>query len=194
MATTATATHAATHPTTAEPLCAAVEEHIRVRVHRLIGMFGYTESDRDDLEQELRVAVLERRCVFDATKSTSCVWENYVVDGRITDLLRRRQASNRSYRRVQECASRADDVLRDAHPRVPVDHGATCAQRQCDVRMDIEAVTAAMTGEQRELCRLLATTSISEAARRLGLPRWRAHELLREIRQRMTDAGLAPSA
>ncbi len=81
-------------PRNPEGLCMAVDvacdlvsgfahRFIRFKVRQLIGRHGFTRSDRDDLEQELRLAVWQRRSQFDPRVADWGCWLSTVVERHI---------------------------------------------------------------------------------------------------------------
>ncbi len=77
--------------------CAA--RHIQHRVKRLIGRFGFTASDREDLAQDLATDLLRRRKDFDPTQAGYRTFVVRVVDHRIATLIAERLAAWRPARR-----------------------------------------------------------------------------------------------
>jgi len=78
-----------------------------------------------------------------------------------------------------------DLTLRDILPVRPQVGGEEAGIRECQLRLDLERVSALLTPRQRELCRLLAVDclTVSDAAPRLGIRRSTVSEELIRIRR-----------
>ena len=74
---------------------------IRVKARKLVGTFGFTESDREDIEQDLAVHLIERIDQLDLTRSSRNTFVNCIVDRKIISMLRWRFAQRRDYRRCR---------------------------------------------------------------------------------------------
>src|SRR5262249_1034887 len=85
-------------------------ELIRRKARELVGRAGLTSQDREDLEQELLLRLLERLPAFDAERSAWTTFAALVIRRCAANLLRYRQAEKRDcrttrslYRRVRRC-------------------------------------------------------------------------------------------
>ena len=72
---------------------------IRAKAQELVGKGGFTESDVEDIEQELRLQLLKRLPQFDPEKGEKKAFIRWLIDVRATSLLRRRMAEKRDSRR-----------------------------------------------------------------------------------------------
>ena len=74
---------------------------IRQKARQLVGKYGFTASDREDLEQDLWFHLLER---LQAESNHIANREAFIVtllDRQVTDLIRRRRAGKRNAERLR---------------------------------------------------------------------------------------------
>lgn len=174
------------NPTTA--LDEPTETLVRVRVCRLIGRFGFNESDRDDLEQELRLHLLRCRDRFDPSRVAWSTYAGGTVDMHIKELIRARMAPMRDYRRGQSGGLDGGTGATDVHQIADTAEDQRVQQR--DLRLDLVGVLAGLDEEDRELCVLLASKTSTEVARLLNVTRWTIYDRIAVLRQRFAAAGL----
>ena len=157
-------------------------ELVHHKAWQLVGKAGYTQDDVDDIKQDLIVDLLERLPQFDPAKATCNTFAARLVDRRIANLLRDRQAQMRDYRR--EVCSLNDGVK--AYENEPVQRSSTISQDEHDIRtgkyqrpaeerehlrMDVDGLLADLPEELRQAARLLQSHSIASAAREMGVSR-----------------------
>ena len=63
-------------------------------------------------------------------------------------------------------------------------------QELCELAQDVADIVAGLPPELRELAEALKTESISQIARRTGLPRRTINARVRQLRERLERAGL----
>lgn len=66
-------------------------------------------------------------------------------------------------------------------------------QERCELRLDIETCLAKESADVRRLCVLLATHSVTDAARAMGIPRSTAAGWIASLRERMEARGMDAS-
>jgi len=160
---------------------------IRIKARQLVGRFGFTKSDQEDIEQDLALHVLRKLGCFDPRRGSPNTFVDRIVQRRIISILRRRYAQRADYRRTVPL----DEALRDAdHGKCePVDERAPHADAR-DTAVDLAETIESLDVEARELCRLLMQESVAEAARRLALTRAQVRTRIARIRRQFGDAGL----
>ena len=175
---------------------------IRAKVRQLLGVAGFTESDRPDLIQEFVLDLLERRKRFDPRSGT---WEAFVVvvcENCLATILERRQAEmrwpereegslNRPIRDAEGCRTEFGETLPDTHPGKRTGHYPLSAQETSDLVQDVAAVLEPLPDHLREICRrLMAGESKASIARELGMSRSALYGLLKDIRERFEQSDL----
>lgn len=174
---------------------------IRHKARHLVGTAGYTESDRDDLEQEMMLDVITRTPKFDQNKGTHKTFVARIIERKISKLIRHRTSEMRDYRR--EACSLNERV--DDGDGSTVERGDLLSQEDADFRcgrrnrtgaeemeflQDMDATLSALPAHLRRLCEYLKTGTISDAAREMGVPRTTLNDHVKKLRAIFEDAGL----
>ena len=157
-------------------------ELVHHKAWQLVGKAGYTQDDVDDIKQDLIVDLLERLPQFDPAKATHNTFVARLVERKISNLLRDRQAEMRDHRR--EVCSLNEEI--DTGEDEPVQRLTTISQDDQDIRtgkyarpaeerahlqLDMDSVLDGLTPELRQVAEMLQTKSVSQVARELGIPR-----------------------
>jgi RNA polymerase sigma-70 factor (ECF subfamily) len=174
---------------------------IRFKAQQLIGRHGFTRSDREDIEQELRADLVKRLRQFDPARAKRKTFIARVIEHKVATIIEYCRAGMRDFRREERSLDTWVDVGEDGWNRF----GNTLAEEDvCDVcgrpnlsreersdlASDVENVIADLPAELRELCRFLKSGSLSDAARRAGIPRSTLYDVVRRIRERFEQADL----
>jgi len=175
---------------------------IRHKARQLIGKYGFTRDDYEDLMQEMTLDLLVRLSKFDRSKASLNTFVARIVDRRISTLIRHRTQDMRDYRR-EACS--LDDPIQD-EDGASITRGEMLSQDECDLRagkhtrpeseridmrLDVSFVIAELPPELRPLAERLLDQSITEAARELGVPRSTLYETgIARLRNAFEDKGL----
>jgi RNA polymerase sigma-70 factor (ECF subfamily) len=174
---------------------------IRRKARQLVGRAGFSRSDREDIEQELRLKLVKHFSSYDSGQGHRHAFVTAVVERHAANLLRDKQAEKRDHRRVRSL----NVVIADDEDEGPVELGDTISRRELDARLgrstgdqhhlaelvlDTAEVIAGLTPELRKLAERLKTDSVSRVARDLRVPRTTLNGRIRELRQRFERAGL----
>ena len=147
------------------------------KARQIIGRAGFTAQDRDDIEQELVLRLLQRLPKFDPAKSHRNVFVTTVIERSVASILRDRQAEKRDHRRVTSL-----NVMIDINDEGPVEMSETIsedarrpgpdrtAEELTQLRVDVAEVVDDLPPRLRDLAERLKVGSKSEVARDLGLP------------------------
>jgi RNA polymerase sigma-70 factor (ECF subfamily) len=168
---------------------------IEVHVSRMIGSYGFTEQDREDLQQDCLVDLLERLARFDPARAKRSTFVRRCVEHRLSDLIRGRQQPRRDYRRTTRGGE--DDAA------TLLDEGGLCtcgAHRAedpgsitaADLRMDVATVVESLPPRQRQVCDLLPALSPFAISRYLGWSKREVYAHVAAIRAAFRAAGLEP--
>jgi RNA polymerase sigma-70 factor (ECF subfamily) len=152
--------------------------HIRRRAWQLARKVGYTLSDLEDIEQELKQHLLQRLDQFDPAKSRWRTFVVLVVDRRVVHLIDRALAGCR-FPKAISLQSRVDESERKG-----IELGDTLSKRhdrrrsstsdeieRLQLRLDLDTVVSKLSRTDRDICQELSMASLSESARRLNVPR-----------------------
>jgi len=156
---------------------------IRSKARQLVGRFGFTSADREDIEQELALHLMERMAQFDPRRSSGSTFIDRISQHKIASMLRGRYAQRRDYRRSVS--------LDDDGTHQTIEPVTRCQPRaNPDLAIDMAHALESLDAELRKVCKLLEHVSIAETARRLGLSRTQARSRIAKIRMLLTGRGL----
>ncbi len=162
------------HPFLSDP---RVQNLIRCRARGMVGHFGFSMSDQEDLEQEFRLTILMKSSQFDQSKSSVQTFSDRIIRHRIADLIAERQAQCRDWCKtislsepfsgeetdltIEDCLDSAGNI--DAHKsNLSPEHEA------CDLRMDIERFLTRLEPQLRDFCMRLLRQTIAEIGQETG--------------------------
>jgi len=185
----------------ANPIDDYTERIICSKAKQLVGVAGFTDSDRADIEQELTIVLLKRLPKFDAKKAQRRTFIVRLIDRKVVDLIRHRKAEKRDPMR-EECSLNErlsngmggtvavvdtlskTDLLRRSQKEVVSENDLTC------MKLDLATVIASLPPELRDLCERLKTCTVAEISRQTGVPPSTLRSRIKRIRQRFQNAGL----
>lgn len=161
---------------------------IKYKAKQLVGHYGFTRSDREDIEQDLAQHLIEHMHQFDPRRSSQNTFLNRIVDRKRISILRQRFAQRRDYRMT----TRIDDLATDAENDQfePVDQRIERVGSPSDLAIDLAHASESLDGDTQHMCRLLMHESIAETARRLGLTRAQVRTRIARAHRLLTDQGL----
>jgi RNA polymerase sigma factor (sigma-70 family) len=172
---------------------------IRSSSHALVGSYGFTYDDREDIQQEIALEVHRRMTWFDPGRSGPRTFVRRVAVNRIADLIAERQASCRDHRLCRRSVD--EPVGQDGFERLgdtlAADETESLAGRQSltwgqrsELRADVNTAISLLPSELAAVARLLTSVSVVEAARRLSLARVTVYRRIGRIRKVFAAAGL----
>lgn len=173
------------------------EWFISRKARQLAGRAGFTTSDVEDIEQDIRLDVLQRLPRFDPAKSNRHTFIAMVVRRCVASILERQRAEKRNGGRRPQSLNAP---IRDAEGREVELHqvlsGDARRPRRSeaelrDLRADVRAAVASLPEQLRPWCKVFAELGIREASRDLQVPRCRLQRFKTEIRAAFEEAGLA---
>lgn len=175
------------------------ERLIRYKASRLVTGAGVRLSDREDIEQQLRMELLSSLPQFNRAKAPWPAFATSVVSHAATKIVRDERAQKRNPARTVSLhvTVPVPDEAQDPAQLISEDDAAPPGTtrldhvRHTDLRLDLEAVTKEMSSPWRHLLRLRATHTMSDAADEMGVPRTTLSDWTRHIRRRFEQAGLA---
>jgi len=173
---------------------------IRHKVKQLIHRAGFTETDRYDLEQEMKLRVWLRFPKFDPAKATWQAFVTTIVERHVATIL---QKARRLKRRegeppvsLSELEEDFDNELVELSETIGPQHRENVTGRwvdgfenQVDLNISVEELLARMPARLRRLCELLKTYNVEECARRLRVHRCTVFKMLGQVRQTFIYAG-----
>lgn len=166
---------------------------IHQEAHCLIGRFGLTAQDLDDIKQEITLRVLKELRRHDPSRASCDTFIDRVVRHCATDLVRYYGAHQRNSQgrlRSIDAGSSSEEAgaTRFADPT------SGEAIRQSDMRDDIATLLEGLSADDRLIAEALRHDSISTVAKALGVHRDHVYASMQRIRERAIAIGLQPSA
>jgi RNA polymerase sigma-70 factor (ECF subfamily) len=166
---------------------------IREKAKGLIGRYGFTKSDREDLEQELTLDLLRRLPDYDPERARRTTFSARVVEHRIASIIEHREAARRDWRRcrrsLNEPIENQDGESAELGETFDAD-GRTRADLS-ELRLDLAGVLDGLPEQLRQVCReTMAGRTPLELARDFGVDRRTITRWKAQLRQRFRDAGL----
>ena len=183
-----------------EELGGYAEWLIKQKSAQLVQHEGFTEADREDIEQDLAVAILLQRSKFDPERSKFETFVARVIDSAIAKMIKARKVAKRGYRRCSRSLNEPvpngrggfvelGQVL-DQDARLGR-NGSRSEQELCDLRMDVAQALDALSPRLRRVCELLKEKTPRELAKEDGIPLSTTYDAIREIRAHFERLGLA---
>ena len=148
-----------------------VRRMIAAKAKKLVGQFGLRPHDRPDIEQDLAARIAARLKSYQPARGTPEGFAAMVIEQAVANLIRDRFAGKRT-----------------PPPRSPVptedvsDPWANEDARLSELERDVAAVLARVPADQRAVAEALMGGSVSDVARRLGLPRTTVYGRLKGLR------------
>ena len=171
-------------------------EAVRFKAGQLVGKAGFTESDREDLQQELALDLVRRSRKYDPNKAKRSTFTACVVEHRAASILAERMGRTRDVRRegpsLNEMITDAEgnQVERIATIDAQVNRQGRSPEELHLLALDVQTVLDTLPRRLRTLAERLKTETISEIARRAGVSRKQVYLAVWEIRRRFEAAGL----
>ena len=175
---------------------------IQAKARQLCRRKEFSPSEREDIEQELWLAVLEKAERFDPARARLETFLDRVVSRAAAMLLRSRKRRKRGNGVLP--LSLESDFTSTGEGLKPLSETvflADVARRLGTQSADpverleqteaIECALAQMPERLRDICRRLMTGTVASVARELGISRYQVRKALEEARPYFEEAGLA---
>jgi len=170
---------------------------VKHKAKQLIGRFGFTRSDRADIEQDLILHLLQQMRRFDPKRGSENTFVSRIVNRKVASIIRHRCAEQRDFSRVDWSLN---EPAQDEDGN-PTERGQTLdthadrrlggnAEPPMDLMLDLRRVVETLDDELRRVWDALLARSVSGAARRLGLSRCAVYARVARIREHFAAAGL----
>ncbi|RMD62843.1 MAG: sigma-70 family RNA polymerase sigma factor [Planctomycetota bacterium] len=174
---------------------------IKHKARQLVGRAGFTESDREDLEQEMMLDLLRRLPKYNPDRAQRNTFIARIVEHKVATIIEARKAGMRDYRlctcslndRLKDdeggSIERLETIDQEEYLRRTGKLSRPAAELQ-DLSIDLGSVIASLPPELRTLCERLQTESVTEISRDTGIPRGTIYESIKKLRAIFEDAGL----
>lgn len=156
---------------------------IEYRVRKLIGNYGFTASDREDLVQQLFLEYLERAGQYDDCRSGFKTFVSCLVRNQATSAVRARKRA---------LGVAMDGLLGDDHIATNVDSAVPPAVERRHFWLDLERALAPFPRNLLDTARALCLHTPTELSRAPGHSRTLVYRRLRRLRLALLAAGIGP--
>lgn len=162
-------------------------KRINFRAQRLTEAFQLTPEDKEDMAQEMALAILKATNRFDPTRTRRKAFIRGILDREFKHLARRLRDSIR-----HSCLSPASaSEMPDFHPAVNNPHqGELSDQARTELAMDLAGFIPQLPPRLQRIAECLKTHSPAETARGLGVNSANVYRAMRQIRSLMIEAGI----
>jgi RNA polymerase sigma-70 factor (ECF subfamily) len=173
---------------------------IRRKINQLVRRSGFSQQERNDLEQDLLVRVLQSLPKFDPDQAHRNKFITTVVERYVANILRDRGAGKRDRRgRISL------NVMIDGGEEGPTELLQTIGDRELDARLgrdrreedelrqmaiDMAEVISTLPDSWQTLLELRKSRTMQQVADEMGVPRTTLNDWMRRIRQRFENAGM----
>ena len=161
---------------------------IQQKADELVGHFGITEDDREDIEQELALDLIRRWPKFDPQRSKPRTFIARVIRNKVSTLIRHRMSEQQQFEQVGYSIDATVEEEVTTCFRTGQPHRTD--QEYVALREDVRAVLARLPPELREVCERLKRASIPRVAKELGIPVTTLRYRLKKLRDVFEEAGL----
>ena len=175
---------------------------VRAKARSLVGKYGFTWQDVDDIAQDLLLDLVERMDAYDKAKSRLGTFITRVVNHRVANIVEARKASKRGLGQTMvsldaPITGKSGEAGRSRHELIDEEtylqrtrpSGRSAAER-LDLRIDLNAILGSLPEDLRTLCIRLQFESITDLAQSIGVPKSTLYERIRCIRELLEVAGL----
>jgi RNA polymerase sigma-70 factor (ECF subfamily) len=165
---------------------------IRIKARELVKTGGVPPSERKDVEQELKLDLIQRLRHCDPQRGSRATFYRVVVERRIASIIERRRSRTRKpsspIRSLQTVIGREGDEELELADIVEGDRGKREDFR--DLCSDLAEVLDGLPPKLRRLCRMLPDRTTTEIAEELGVNRKTISRWKAELQERFRNAGL----
>ncbi len=173
---------------------------IRSTARRLSRQAAFSRDERDDLEQDLTLAVLTRIPDYEPSRGHFYAYLTAIVDRHAKSLGRHRRAECRTFLRggtsLNVKVSDEDGEVEFAATVTSDAHGKRTGQvtrtpcELVDLKHDLELFLETLPPDLKKLAHRLRTENVASIASATGKSRPGVHRQLQRLRNRMLKAGL----
>ena len=168
---------------------------IRRTARRLVGHADFNQSDVEDIQQECWLDLVRRQAAYAAARSKPQAHISALLKKKAANLLAARFAQKRDVRREVEADSATSSGYDHSNGHSAFDRDVrrptlNCGSREANQRdlcADLAEVIDSLPEDQRQICALLRHETVSEVARRLGIPRTTIYGKFADIRRRLAS-------
>ena len=179
--------------------------NIECRVRGLIGRYGITPDDREDLIQQLFLEYLERQDGFDPGRGRYKTFVNCLVRNQVASLVRARKSQLREATvfalpsppeddsEEDTDASGAGEISEDDY-RMATGQASRPAAELLGLRIDVDRALESLPPRLREIGNRVVEEGVADLSKALGRSQSRIYQLLWNMRPAFAALGVMPAA
>jgi RNA polymerase sigma-70 factor (ECF subfamily) len=152
-----------------------VVRQAEIRASRMVGNYGFTRDDWDDIRQDLLLEYVRRRPRFNPDRGDHRGFTYGILQNRAAKLAARRSRT---------------ESFKQFGPEADWSRVASCGSSNLDLRLDVQAIVSRLPIHLRILARQLSEMDLADVRRQAGRSRSRVHQWIGEIRAAFIHAGL----
>ena len=174
---------------------------IRRKARRLVGTVGFTTSDVQDLEQELRLDLMKRLHKFDPDRGSYNTFVARIIDHKIQNIIRHRKQEIRDFRRESYSingsiepsdgnSTKFSDLISQDDAEIRRGTRRRSRRDQAQLHLDVSLVVNKIPADLQQVAQLLSEKTVTETAKALGIPRTTLYGNIERLRQIFKNNGL----
>ena len=172
---------------------------IQRKSYQLVGNAGFSDADREDIEQELMMDLLSRLPDYDPALAERNTFISRIVNRRIATLIEKRSAWRRDYRlneyslnddRMTDNGAERQEQISEDEYRMRIGSQGPSSGDLHDLIIDVNQVLESLSPALRDLCERLKTQTVAEISRDTGIPRSTIYESIQKLRDLFKSAGM----
>ncbi|NRA38505.1 MAG: sigma-70 family RNA polymerase sigma factor [Planctomycetes bacterium] len=173
-----------------------LQNRVSFYARSLIGSYGITEDDIEDIQQDIFCIVWPSLENFDGKKSCQHTYITCLVERAQTSIIRKRTAQKRTLVHMQslsefDIASNDDSDTDFEHTQgCLIDEDAEKVYGRVDLTNDLKDIMQALSPLERRICLKLKTQAIHVTAQELSLTRHTLNQHLESIKKVFVEHGL----
>ena len=185
------------------PLPQEITDLITSKANQLVGRYRFTESDREEIEQQIAFEVVRKRAAVPEARARQMGFLITLVQHAVADIIAACRAGNRDYRRedgsldrwVQDASGgwepRGETITEDDDARRVGRPGASRGDRH-DLAIDMAAAAERLSPRLRAILEQYAMHgSARQVARAMGRHPSSVCDALKQIKDHFEEAGLS---
>ena len=161
----------------------------------------FTDADREDLEQELVLDVLQRISEYDSTKAKQSTFAAHIINNKAATILARCRALKRNHNRIEYSLN---DIIEDKEGvlwerdelfdrdifLINIGRQSRPSQELIDMRIDVQNYINSLPPQHQDICKMLMRKTITSTAQSMGTPRTTTYGIISKIRKELKRSGL----
>jgi len=174
---------------------------IKYKAKQLVGHYGFTLSDIEDLEQEMMLEYLRRVEKYDSNRASLKTFAARIIENIIANIVEKQNADKREYS-LTACS--LNDPIKDENGE-SFEIGETVdqdtyfrrtglsqisAHERLILSIDNRAFLDTLPPNLRKIADLLKQEDIAEIVKMTGIPRTTIYELIKKLRRLASEFGL----